>query len=662
MREVNQTGRGRVDTRPASASAGSLPLPLLPLPASRAERGMEPFKDPQQRLKDATLKRLHEACRLGRSDDVQRMMAEVTEIIGVNDKDPGSGWTALHFACLRGNVQIVKELLKFSADVHALDSPYCQTPLHISSKYAHAEVSRILVLAKADPSKANMARKTPLQVAMSEEVKAVLLAAVNNDASIMLPSASAGGLRPPPEAKKTGTYTGRLEDGKIQGPGVLEYDDGGRFEGEWFDGKRHGKGSYVSKDGEIYEGEWSKDDKHGHGLLQDHTGAEYLGEWINGKRQGRGRQIWASGAKYDGDFYNDLMHGQGLLRYENGDQYEGGLFDGQRHGKGRMIWKEGHWYEGEWLRDRRHGEGLEQLHGHTESGVKYSQGSLIHRQPLSGCPYHYALVITIAFYKQKFRLFNSDRQPRASAFGRILREPLLAGYPVENVMTLTDEEATKEAIERAIERLRTSTSSNATVVIYFDGCAAEIATGPEAGYYLCPYDYDSTDRPGSSITCFKGHGSEAGGFLLTALSDLPAGNLLVFLSTCTPDTLDRDAMVGSPYFREKFFERLHALQGRAVFSGCKMDEPTYTGTFANLIFNALAGVRDEDSDIDNQVSIRHCLTAVDECGACCLFGVALLPPDAASFLPQQLTVCTLISAVLCAHRVRRQRHVFFQSA
>ena len=43
--------------------------------------------------------------------------------------------------------------------------PDCQqTPLHISSKYAHAEVCRLLVLAKSDPSKTNMARKTPLQV------------------------------------------------------------------------------------------------------------------------------------------------------------------------------------------------------------------------------------------------------------------------------------------------------------------------------------------------------------------------------------------------------------------------------------------------------------------------------------------------------------------
>jgi hypothetical protein len=39
-----------------------------------AAEAREPFRDAQKRLKDATLKRLHEACRLGRSDDVMKMM------------------------------------------------------------------------------------------------------------------------------------------------------------------------------------------------------------------------------------------------------------------------------------------------------------------------------------------------------------------------------------------------------------------------------------------------------------------------------------------------------------------------------------------------------------------------------------------------------------
>jgi hypothetical protein len=176
-------------------------------------------------------------------------------------------------------------------------------------------VSRILILAKADPSKTNMARKTPLQVATSETVKAVLMAAISNDPSILLPAARPGAPTKTLNTPKTGVYSGRLENGNITGPGILEYDDGGRYEGEWKDGTRDGKGTYVDKEGEMYQGGWSKDARHGHGLLEDQTGAEYLGEWINGKRQGRGKQLWATGAKFDGDFYNDAMHGSGCSIY-----------------------------------------------------------------------------------------------------------------------------------------------------------------------------------------------------------------------------------------------------------------------------------------------------------------------------------------------------------
>ena len=36
------------------------------------------------------------------------------------------------------------------------------------------------------------------------------------------------------------------------------------------------------------------------------------------------------------------------------------------------------------------------------------------------------------------------------------------------------------------------------VFFYFDGAAAEISSGPDAGYYLCPFDYYATDRPGNA--------------------------------------------------------------------------------------------------------------------------------------------------------------------
>jgi len=155
-----------------------------------------------------------------------------------------------------------------------------------------------------------------------------------------------------------------------------------------------------------------------------------------------------------------------------------------------------------------------------------------------------------------------------------------------------------------VQRLKTSTASNATVLVYFDGAAAEIATGPDAGYYLCPYDYDSTNRKGSSLRCFEGYGKTAACPLVDDLAAIPCSNLLFVLNSCTADAMDGDVTVGSPFYREKFVEKLQSVPGRAIMASCKMDEPTYTGTLANLMFQALAGVREESSDVDNSFYAR----------------------------------------------------------
>mmetsp|Transcript_42178 Transcript_42178/g.112811 ORF Transcript_42178/g.112811 Transcript_42178/m.112811 type:complete len:150 (-) Transcript_42178:105-554(-) len=84
------------------------------------------------------------------------------------------------------------------------------------------------------------------------------------------------------------------------------------------------------------------------------------------------------------------------------------------------------------------------------------------------------------------------------------------------------------------------------------------------------------------------------------LGTMPAEKVLMVLVTCSPDTMDPEVPVGSPFFREKFFQRVLELPGRCVLSSCRMDEPTYTGTFATLVYQAFSGARDEGSDIDNQ--------------------------------------------------------------
>lgn len=142
------------------------------------------------------------------------------------------------------------------------------------------------------------------------------------------------------------------------------------------------------------------------------------------------------------------------------------------------MFKDGSWYEGMFARDRPHGEGLEQQNGCTESNVVYDFGTVTSRQPLSGCPHHHALIISVAYYDKRYKIPSSERMPRASAIGRVLRDPLLAGYPIENVIALTDEEATKDAILKAFERLRISTGAHSTIMVYFDCVAAEVYTCP----------------------------------------------------------------------------------------------------------------------------------------------------------------------------------------
>ncbi len=73
-------------------------------------------RDAAKREQDAKLKRLHEACRLGRIDEVNTLLGDGLAKEGVDEKeevkidvdarDPGSGWTAMHFTCLRGNLQV----------------------------------------------------------------------------------------------------------------------------------------------------------------------------------------------------------------------------------------------------------------------------------------------------------------------------------------------------------------------------------------------------------------------------------------------------------------------------------------------------------------------------------------------------------------------------
>ncbi|KAJ4433880.1 hypothetical protein ANN_16193, partial [Periplaneta americana] len=177
-------------------------------------------------------------------------------------------------------------------------------------------------------------------------------------------------------AFKDAKYTGRWCNGKLQGPGRLEWPDGkvyvgqfqngqmngiGRmeipgistYEGQWKDGQQDGYGIIKYINGDVYEGHFKDGVAHGHGLQkQGHFMASvasvYIGEWVNGVKQGYGvMDDIVTGEKYLGYWSNNLKHGCGLIVTLDGIYYEGVFMQDTLTGHGVMVFEDGTHYEGE---------------------------------------------------------------------------------------------------------------------------------------------------------------------------------------------------------------------------------------------------------------------------------------------------------------------------
>jgi len=82
--------------------------------------------------------------------------------------------------------------------------------------------------------------------------------------------------------------------------GVEKYIDG-VYRGDFKDGRREGTGIFEWNNGEIYEGFWKKGMKHGLGRWRDNKGSSYEGEWKDSSQKGCGKFSYR-GNLYIGDF------------------------------------------------------------------------------------------------------------------------------------------------------------------------------------------------------------------------------------------------------------------------------------------------------------------------------------------------------------------------
>lgn len=129
--------------------------------------------------------------------------------------------------------------------------------------------------------------------------------------------------------------------------GLSVTEKNGTYTGERIDGKKQGNGKYEWNDGKIYEGEFANDEINGEGKLTIPNQGTYEGKFVNGKKNGEGIYTFANGDIYQGEWKEDKMEGQGTYTFANGDVYVGTFSNNKFNGQGTYT-KDGNKYTGNW--------------------------------------------------------------------------------------------------------------------------------------------------------------------------------------------------------------------------------------------------------------------------------------------------------------------------
>lgn len=146
------------------------------------------------------------------------------------------------------------------------------------------------------------------------------------------------------EELKQGTpmfrYEGEMENGQLNGAGVIIWASGARTEGQFKDGQLAGYGKHAF-DGSRWEGNHVNGKLHGRGIQVNKNGDRYEGEFASGLPSGKGILTWAEGGGYEGEFAGGKRHGQGTLTYKNGNKFTGVFVEGKIAGEGVYTWANG---------------------------------------------------------------------------------------------------------------------------------------------------------------------------------------------------------------------------------------------------------------------------------------------------------------------------------
>jgi serine/threonine protein kinase len=146
------------------------------------------------------------------------------------------------------------------------------------------------------------------------------------------------------------SYTGQVADGKRQGLGAANLDNGERQAGEWQADHLNGLGTVQLADDTRYAGQWRDGQSTGLGVREKPGVERAEGNFVGGRLEGPGvrRTLAEPTVVQSGEFHGDMLEGPGVESV--GDQrYEGGFGAGRRNGYGQVTGPDGKLQAGRWV-------------------------------------------------------------------------------------------------------------------------------------------------------------------------------------------------------------------------------------------------------------------------------------------------------------------------
>ena len=118
----------------------------------------------------------------------------------------------------------------------------------------------------------------------------------------------------------------------------------------------------------------------------------------------------------------------------------------------------------------------------------------------------------------------------ATAIYNILVDPEMGGYKKENLKLVTETEATRDGILKALEELKTKTNKESTVFIYYSGHGGYYE--PWDQYYLVPHNFDGDNPEATWVKAEE---------LKQILIDLDTDKLIFMLDSCHAAGMTKEA-------------------------------------------------------------------------------------------------------------------------